>query len=886
MSRAEKVGAAGRRAAARLPAQRTDEPTHDSRQAWGVAETPGERDHIVTQKALDDVLRDACASGAVALASRFPPLGACPPALFDLHAATAPGWHARAGDADAQRGWAERAAVHTLQLGENELAGLDERVGAFRSLRRLELQGNQLAALPRTLASLGHLSVLTLARNQLTHVPTCLLALDALTSLDLSHNCLESLWTDAQVAAARGAGGARHPLQGLVHLDVSGNRLRTGALVQVPSRDAPATVLALPPHLQRLHIGDNMLQGPLPLQLFSQTPQLAELALPGNDLGDAVFAAPLPSDGAAPVFPHLLHLDLRHVQGADLAVLEAMFASPPSVSQAEAKERRERTPVPSDVAPAPMAARLLVRVATQPSADDIEEVDAAAPVPPPLYVQLDAGALRTEPARRKRGGRGRGGDDAGGRGRAARDDHDDDASHPVAGGAGSALANAKLSTKKKEALGQVPCKFFRNNGCSAGDACPFAHTVPGEGQPKAVCQWYLKGSCRFGHRCALAHILPGQPMSMDRKNKRAAQQGATKLPAPADDARDHAEDEAAAAAAPPRSASHARTRPAGERDADADAAAPALDRDTLPQREAERRPAARGAGASLLSSSLLSREAPREADAMPFPQRQAWGTPPYEHVALDSAAPLAPTFGTSPFSYPGSHSVFFNNGTGLGETRAAAGTASKSAAARDAAPPASAPVWDYDPLSSTAHAEDFLPSSLSDLLTPAELKRRAQSTRGPVARGPPMPMGAAGGTAPVSQSLPAHAPDFGTLGDTSPPHVRERRGPAGHTRIGASGGGAFPGHGAAHSVHASPFHFVAAERSWASPTSVSPPAPLPSSLGGERAAAPFSSWHPPAAAGARAAGDAGRARGAPPVPISPSVGPTHAEEHDPIFELE
>ncbi len=79
---------------------------------------------------------------------------------------------------------------------------------------------------------------------------------------------------------------------------------------------------------------------------------------------------------------------------------------------------------------------------------------------------------------------------------------------------GSALANAKLSTKKKEALSQVPCKFFRSHGCSAGSACPFAHTMAGGGSQKATCQWFLKGNCRFGHKCALAHILPGQPISV------------------------------------------------------------------------------------------------------------------------------------------------------------------------------------------------------------------------------------------------------------------------------------------------------------------------------------------------------------------------------------
>jgi len=79
---------------------------------------------------------------------------------------------------------------------------------------------------------------------------------------------------------------------------------------------------------------------------------------------------------------------------------------------------------------------------------------------------------------------------------------------------GTSMTSVKLSSKKKEALSQVPCKFFRSNGCSAGSSCPFAHIGPGEGQGKAICQWFLKGSCRFGHKCALAHILPGQPMSV------------------------------------------------------------------------------------------------------------------------------------------------------------------------------------------------------------------------------------------------------------------------------------------------------------------------------------------------------------------------------------
>jgi hypothetical protein len=69
----------------------------------------------------------------------------------------------------------------------------------------------------------------------------------------------------------------------------------------------------------------------------------------------------------------------------------------------------------------------------------------------------------------------------------------------------------------------VPCKFFRVGSCTAGPSCPFSHHLQEPGQHKDVCTWFVKGNCKFGHKCALAHILPGQTMSMDRKNKKAAQ---------------------------------------------------------------------------------------------------------------------------------------------------------------------------------------------------------------------------------------------------------------------------------------------------------------------------------------------------------------------------
>ncbi|SCZ89236.1 BZ3500_MvSof-1268-A1-R1_Chr1-1g01048 [Microbotryum saponariae] len=54
-------------------------------------------------------------------------------------------------------------------------------------------------------------------------------------------------------------------------------------------------------------------------------------------------------------------------------------------------------------------------------------------------------------------------------------------------------------------LSHVRCRFFAAGSCTAGAACSFSHEVVAPGT------------------CALAHILPGQPISFDRKNKRAAQ---------------------------------------------------------------------------------------------------------------------------------------------------------------------------------------------------------------------------------------------------------------------------------------------------------------------------------------------------------------------------
>ena len=53
----------------------------------------------------------------------------------------------------------------------------------------------------------------------------------------------------------------------------------------------------------------------------------------------------------------------------------------------------------------------------------------------------------------------------------------------------------------------VPCKFFRQGTCQAGNACPFSHNLDPTTH-QAPCKYFMKGNCKFGAKCALAHYLP------------------------------------------------------------------------------------------------------------------------------------------------------------------------------------------------------------------------------------------------------------------------------------------------------------------------------------------------------------------------------------------
>ncbi|PWN53240.1 hypothetical protein IE53DRAFT_366528 [Violaceomyces palustris] len=450
---------------------------------------------------------------------------------------------------------------------------------------------------------------------------------------------------------------------------------------------------------------------------------------------------------------------------------------------------------------------------------------------------------------------------------------------------GSALANAKLSTKKKEALGQVPCKFFRSNGCSAGNSCPFAHTLPGDGGQKAVCQWYLKGSCRFGHKCALAHVLPGQPMSMDRKNKRAAQQGQPPPQVPVQasqtSAQGHsqmqtmqvqAQEQATGQGQASQSQSQATGQPAnrgghqhtnsgqgvgflgdaigstgsgsgtgpgasrgrlasfGQRDHDFPFGLPDdLQAMSPPSAsvvrvsknengDIEPGQSSKDGSSSLHRASLLG-EVTGQASPAPrplsVPRGFASGSGPLAmdrgRMSMDSGAahlgspPSSRAFGTSPFSHPGGHSVFFS---GSQDSEGGAGPFARpggGAASHDAMfgarsmgrvddPKARAKWWnslggggngfeDDEDVDETGSGEDFLPSSLSDLLTPAELERRRRNAREAMHSTDPRA---------IAQSMPSHA--LGNQGSLFDLNLRNGRVAIGAERRHAEQGGSTMSH--------------------------------------------------------------------------------------------
>ncbi|KAI4262043.1 MAG: hypothetical protein L6R42_002771 [Xanthoria sp. 1 TBL-2021] len=67
--------------------------------------------------------------------------------------------------------------------------------------------------------------------------------------------------------------------------------------------------------------------------------------------------------------------------------------------------------------------------------------------------------------------------------------------------------NTARSPPNAKNTSHVPCKFFRLGQCQAGKACPFSHSTD-VASVDTPCKYFAKGNCKFGAKCALAHILP------------------------------------------------------------------------------------------------------------------------------------------------------------------------------------------------------------------------------------------------------------------------------------------------------------------------------------------------------------------------------------------
>ncbi|KAF7890627.1 hypothetical protein EAF00_008942 [Botryotinia globosa] len=78
-------------------------------------------------------------------------------------------------------------------------------------------------------------------------------------------------------------------------------------------------------------------------------------------------------------------------------------------------------------------------------------------------------------------------------------------SGPVNGGSARADGVAR-SPPTRQNTGHVPCKFFRQGTCQAGQACPFSHDLAST--TDNVCKYFSKGNCKFGPKCANIHVLP------------------------------------------------------------------------------------------------------------------------------------------------------------------------------------------------------------------------------------------------------------------------------------------------------------------------------------------------------------------------------------------
>ncbi|WVQ74676.1 hypothetical protein IAR50_004280 [Cryptococcus sp. DSM 104548] len=319
-------------------------------------------------------------------------------------------------------------------------------------------------------------------------------------------------------------------------------------------------------------------------------------------------------------------------------------------------------------------------------------------------------------------------------------------------GAGSGLSREREKKKAvedkddegKTTLSHVPCRFFKAGACTAGESCPFSHAAP-DSAKREVCQWFLKGNCKFAHKCALAHVRPGEPMSMDRKNKKAAQLEARERDGKALNGESNSRrDDSVASPVPIRSAlsSSIQSPPARQI-----GSSPMREPFGPPSGALPNSPPAAGFAQSLTRAhpafaSSPNRPSPLSASFGAVGSGLAAGSVPGP-LSLkqgNSLSTLRPPVTAAPFSSSFSHSSLAierpSNTVAAPLSASFAGDAPslhRSIWSRSDQPPQ--PLSPRKPIprpikrdtvfeDEDDHGEEFLPSSLSDLLTPEERARR------------------------------------------------------------------------------------------------------------------------------------------------------------------
>ncbi|KAJ3971584.1 hypothetical protein EV361DRAFT_910526 [Lentinula raphanica] len=322
----------------------------------------------------------------------------------------------------------------------------------------------------------------------------------------------------------------------------------------------------------------------------------------------------------------------------------------------------------------------------------------------------------------------------------------------------SSSSGPNATTKTKD-LSHVPCKFFKVGSCTAGSSCPFSHSgVTGPGAQKDVCAWFVKGNnCKFGHKCALAHVLPGQSMSMDRKNKKLAQQQAQA----GKEGREGKEGKEGKGRK--RDTQQARPPTMSLKSLKASispsAPAPALndtDFTSFSALEPDKLPAASAANGKPQQQQSKSDAQDTTSSSPPKRDFGPIGSPPKNNETA-SASPETPTnkvLSSSPYKHSMLRSSSSATRTGLSMNRSTSTGNSTGLTLGAGIPGAKNPSWgsmgngsDIGTLPSLPSAlvtpgrgaasfseviieddlddlDDFLPSSLTDLLTPEERKRR------------------------------------------------------------------------------------------------------------------------------------------------------------------